>query len=448
MVSIACALGRIKDELCQLISDEVILQACQDAGYEWRDRVLGPVSTVQLFVLQVLHGNTAMTHLRHLTGWSMTASGYCQARMRLPLSVFQKLIQWVTAQLRTATHQVGRWHGHRIFHIDGSSFSMPDTDELQACFGQPSGQKKGCGFPVASLMAMMDAATGLIVEAFALPLRVHDMSHAATMHQALQPGDVVVGDRGFCSYAHLSLVLQRRLHAVFRMHQATKVSFKPGRRCARQLPQSVRIGVPTSEWIRGLGPLDQRVRWHKNNKRPSWMTQEQYAALPETITVRELRYRVHRRGYRSKQITLVTTLTDPNQYPAGDLAQLYGGRWQLEVNLRTLKQTMGMDVLRGKHVETVKKELAVFTLVYNLVRFVVLQAARNQDQPADRISFVDTLRWLRDAVLIKMPVMVVNPRRPGRFEPRLVKRRPKQYSWMQKPRHELRQDIVKKQRAA
>ena len=444
MVSIARAVERIKDELCELIRPELILSACQDAGYVWRDRALGPVATVQLFVLQVLHGNTAMHHLRHLTGLSITASGYCQARLRLPLSVLETLTQRVTARLRTATRHVGRWHGHRIFHIDGSSFSMPDTDQLQTHFGQPSGQRKGCGFPVASLMVLMDAATGLILEAFALPLRVHDMAHAASMHQALG-----VGDRGFCSYAHLSLVLQRQLHAVFRMHQRTQVSFKPGRRCVHELPKSQRKGVPSSQWIKCLGPLDQLVMWYKSGKKPKWMTDQQYANLPETIMVRELRYRVQRRGYRTKQVTLVTTLADPTKYPAENLAQLYSGRWQQEVNFRDLKQTMGMDVLRGKSVDTVMKELAVFTLVYNLVRQVMLQAAQHQNQPPDRISFVDALRWLRDADdATGLPSLIVNTKRPNRFEPRCVKRRPKQYLLMRKPRQQLKQNLIRKQLAA
>ena len=449
MVSIPWAVGRIKDELHQWISPELILAACQEAGYGWRDRALGPVATVQLFVLQILHGNAAMNHLRHLTNWPMTASGYCQARMRLPLSVLEKLTQRVTIQLRTATRHIERWHGHRIFHIDGSSFSMPDTEPLQAHFGQPGGQRNGCGFPVARLMALMDAATGLIVEAFAMPLRTHDMAHAAAMHPALGVADVLVGDRGFCSYTHLALVLQRDLHAVFRMHQRTTVSFKPGRRSVRQMPKSQRKGIPTSQWIKRLGPLDQLVLWYKPQQKPQWMAPDQYAYLPDAITVREIRYRVPRRGYRTKQVTLVTTLIDSTKYPAEDLAQLYGGRWQQEVNFRDLKQTMGMDVLRGKSVDTVIKELAVFTLVYNLVRLVMLKAAENQGQPPDRISFIDALRWLRDAQnSTALPILIVNPKRPDRSQPRVVKRRSKQYPLMQKPRHPLKQDMDNKQLAA
>lgn len=449
MVSIARAVGRIKDEWCEWISPTLILAACLEAGYVWRDRTLGPVATVQLFVLQVLHGNTAMTHLRHLTDLSITASGYCQARMRLPRSVLEQLAQRVTAQLRTATQRIGRWHEHRVFHIDGSSFSMPDTQPLQAHFGQPGGQRHGCGFPVASLMVLMDAASGLIVKAFALPLRIHEMAYAASMHPALGVGDVLVGDRGFCSYAHLSLVLQRQLHAVCRMHQRTTVSFKPGRRCARQMPKSQRKGIPASQWIKRLGPLDQLVMWPKPKQKPAWMTDPQYANLPDAITVRELRYRVERRGYRTKQVTLVTTLIDPTTYPAEDIAQLYGGRWQQEVNFRDLKQTMGMDVLRGKSVDTVMKELAVFTLVYNLVRMVMLQAAQNQNQPPDRISFIDALRWLRDADdSSALPTLIANPKRPDRCEPRVIKRRPKQYTVMRKPRQQLKQSLANKKLAA
>ena len=172
------------------------------------------------------------------------------------------------------------------------------------------------------------------------------------------------------------------------------------------------------------------------------MTREQYDALPDSIIVRELRYTVTRKGCRSRTITLVTTLLDPRTYPVDELAEQYRGRWNIEVNFRHLKQTMKMDVLKCKTVAGVLKELAVFTLVYNLVRLVMLRAARRRNVPPDRISFIDALRWLRHADnAIELMDLIVNPERPGRIEPRKVKRRNLRYPVMNKPRYELKQAL-------
>lgn len=173
------------------------------------------------------------------------------------------------------------------------------------------------------------------------------------------------------------------------------------------------------------------------------MSREEYEALPATITVRELRYKVASPGFRTRRVTLVTTLLDPERYPAAELAELYGARWAIEVNLRHLKVTMGMDVLRCKSAEGVMKELYVFALAYNLVRRVMLQAAEQQGVEPDRVSFTDALRWLRHASPgDEWPPLIVNPKRPDRFEPRARKRRPKQYPPLSRPRHELRKALL------
>ena len=261
----------------------------------------------------------------------------------------------------------------------------------------------------------------------------------------MQPGDVVVWDRAGCSYAHLALLFQQNLHAIFRMHQKQIVNFRPGRKHAKQSPKRQRTGQPKSQWLKRLGPCDQLVRWFKPTRRPKWMTQEEYEELPDSLILRELRYAVDRDGFRSKRITLVTTLLDPEQYPAAELAEQYLGRWEIELNFRHLKQTMKMDVLKCETVDGVLKELAIFTLVYNLVRLVMRRAAARQKVPVDRISFIDALRWLcatHDTnVLIDL---VVNPRRPGRVEPRVIKRRMKEYPLMTRPRAELRQELLSK----
>jgi IS4 transposase len=208
-------------------------------------------------------------------------------------------------------------------------------------------------------------------------------------------------------------------------------------------------GRPRSRWVKRLGQDDQLVEYQKPKSRPAWLSAEEYAALPANLLVRELRYRVHIPGRRTRQVTLVTTLLDPKRYPAQALAKLYGLRWRAEVDLKHLKQTLGMDVLRSKTVPGVMKELLAFAIVYNLVRRVMHAAARRQKVAPSRISFIDAWRWLRQARPgDEPPALACNPERVGRFEPRVRKRRPKQYPLMKHPRAELRQAILTQKLAA
>ena len=185
--------------------------------------------------------------------------------------------------------------------------------------------------------------------------------------------------------------------------------------------------------------MDQVVEYFKPVRCPVWISADEYWKLPESIMVRELRYRITAPGFRTREVTLVTTLLDATAYPADALAELYGTRWRIEENLKSLKQTMKMDVLKCMTVDGVLKELTMYALAYNLVRVTMCQAAGRQGVEADRVSFIDALRWLRGAEEgEEMPELVVNPRRPGRYEPRVRKRRPKQYPVMKKPRAELR----------
>jgi len=191
------------------------------------------------------------------------------------------------------------------------------------------------------------------------------------------------------------------------------------------------------------------VEYVKPKERPAWLTEEQYAQLPETLVVREVRYTITDRKRRTRVITLVTTLLDPERYPAKELAKLYGLRWTVETNLRHLKQTLNLDVLRCRTVDGVLKELAMLVLIYNLVRRVIWEAARRQEVAADRISFIDAWRWLRHAQLgDELPDLVVNPERPGRAEPRVRKRRPKQFPLMKRPRAQLRKEMFRQRVAA
>ena len=321
---------------------------------------------------------------------------------------------------------------------------MPDSQELRQEFGQPGGQAAGCGFPTAHLLVQFDLAQGFLLRALAAPGRTHDLKHAAVMHQDLHADDVVVGDRAFCSYAHLALCQRHGLHGLFRAHQKQIISFRSRRRHVRPGEVSPEeVGLPRSRWLKKLGREDQLVEYFKPPKKPVWLTAEQYAALPDAVQVRELRFRVRLPGRRPRVITVVTTLLDPDPYTAKELARLYEKRWQVETNLRHLKQTLGLDVLRCRTFPGVMKELLMFVVAYNLVRRVMAEAARRQQVDANRISFVDALRWLRQARRGEaVPQLKVNRERPGRYEPRVRKRRPKQFALRRKPRAVLRATLA------
>ena len=443
-------LRTIRQDLADVLKAQAIIEACRHSGHRWRDRVLTPVAVIHWFLRQILLGNTAVQHVSLLAERTFTDSAYCQARTRIPLEVFRILLRNLNSVLQPQTRTDGLWHGHRTFLIDGSAVSMPDTPELQLHFGQPGGQKAGCGFPVAKILAMFNFGTGLLMELAIAPLRTHEMSQIGLVHPTLQPGDVLVGDRGFCSFVHLAMLAQRGVHAVFRLHQRQIVDFAPGRPFAgpkESGPQAK--GKVRSRQIRKLGPMDQVVEWFRPASVPKWLETEKLAAMPDCVTVRELQYAIEKRGYRTRQIVLVTTLLDAEAYPAESLAELYGMRWRVEQNLRDLKQTLGMDILKCKSVEGVLKEIHAFAIVHNLVRVVMAEAAKRQGVRPDRISFAEALRWLESADFdMELPRLVVNPERPGRAEPRVRKRRPKQFPLMKKPRAKWKQDLSTQQLAA
>ena len=446
MASITHALQQIKTDLGSVLSEEHIAQVCREVGHTWRTRLLDPIVTVHIFILQILHGNTAMTHLPRLVGRRFTAAAYCLARQRLPLAVLQTLVRQVVAQLQHTNDAEHRWRGHRTFFVDGSSCSMPDTPDLQEHFGQPSGQKPGCGFPVAHLLALCDAATGTIIDLLASSWRIHDLTRMGELHPHLRDGDVLVADRGLCSYAHVALLFMQEVQAVFRMHQRIIVDFRPHRPPVEGRHAK---GRPRSHWLAALGTLDQLVMWPKPAQPPRNVSAEVFATLPAYLVLRELRYRVGCRGFRTRAVTLVTTLLDPERYPVQALAELYGARWQIEVNFRHLKQTLGLDVLKSRSAVGVRKELLVFALVYNLVCQVMCETAAAQGVLVARVSFIDALRALAFASHGHgVTAVLVNPHRPGRIEPRVRKRRPKEYPLMTKPRAVLRQALLEQDIAA
>lgn len=439
-------LSRLRADITACLSPEAITDACRAVGHRWRDRALSPVTTVYLFLLQILHGNTACQHVVQFGVWRFTESAYCQARKRLPLAVLQVLLERVTAMVRQTTQASSLWLGrHRVWIVDGSTFSMPDVEELRRHFGQPTGQRPGCGFPLAKFLALVDLATGMISKVVTAPHRTHESILVTPAHDGLEAGDVLVGDRAYCSIAHVVFLVQHGIHAVFRPHQQIIVNFKPGREHVMPTATNPRRGLPRSRWERAISLNDQVVTWFKPKEPLLWMTPEQFAALPQETTVRELRYRVETPGFRTREIVLVTTLLDPEVYSAEAVANLYYRRWQIETNFKDLKITMNMDVLRCKTLLGVFKELAVFALVYNLVRSTMAEAASVRGVAAIRISLQDTVRWLTGSEAEQgggLRVILVNRQRSGRVEPRVIKRRPKSYPRMTVPRSELRKRLL------
>jgi Transposase DDE domain len=451
MARVSSILAGIADDLEKYLPEESVLATFRSVGHQWRERQLGPVRTLHLFILQVLACNTAMAHLRHMAGEVFSLAAYCQARARLPLSALQGLLRDSSAAMRAAVIKsaaqedpvgVGLWHGLRAFLVDGSSTITPDTPDLQKAFGQPTGQKPGCGFPVPKLLALFDAFTGMVVEMLGFPLYTHEQSKVWMLHPLLKSGDLLVGDRGFCSFVHLAMLQARGVKACFRCHHRQKVDFRRGRRNQETSAAADRTGRPTSEFVRRLGKHDQIVRWKRPSVMPAWMTAEQWAAIPEWLEVRELRYTLASKGQRTHAVTIATTLLDESLYPKADVAELYAMRWRVETRFSELKTTLKMRKLKSKSPEGVLKELAIYCLVYNMVRAVTAAAGLRQNVEPERISFIDALRWLLLAEPgAPIPDLIVNPIR-NRHEPRVIKDLQDTYRKMTRPRGELRKELI------
>ncbi len=268
-----------------------------------------------------------------------------------------------------------------------------------------------------------------------------EMNQFIGLHAALRPGDVLLADRGFCSFINIALLSFFPVDAVFRMHQKVIVDFTPNRPHNARGQKNRRRGRPTSRFLRRLGHDDQIVQWVKPARKPWWIDAALFTGLPQTMEVRELRYHVIARGRRTRVVTIATTLLDPMRYPKRRIAELYGLRWEVETNFRHLKQTMGMDQLKSRSVDGVLKELMIFVLVYNMVRAAMMLAARRQKvDDANRVSFIDALRGLCSLITptpaAPMIELIVNPPRPGRWHPRVKKRRMKEYDLMNRPRRD------------
>lgn len=434
MASVVDALRRVKGDPARVLRAEHVEAACSSAGYQdWRERALGPVATVRAMAAQALHGNAPIGEVVRLHKGAFTGPAFCRARQRLPLQVlfelFHKQQGWAMQTIAESSRSAGDgglWRGHRTWLTDSTGFSMPDTPELQSYFGQPSNQKSGCGFPVCRALLLFDWHSVMLMDFIPAPLDTGEGALAPLAHTSLRVGDVVLADSNFGTFGQLALQQARGVHALCEVQ------------CSREVSFEWRTARSGAELVRKITPRDQIVKWQKPKKRPEWMDVRQFDALPASIQLREIRVKVHGQGSRKREVTLVTTLLDEKKYAARALAELYGRRWRIEDSIRTLKHTLKLDVLRCKSVHGVLKELVVIALVYNMTRIVMLDAARRQRVAPDRISFIDALRWWRWAGPDEANLtLCINPRRSGRAQPRVRKRRAKAYPLMHEPRDVL-----------
>ncbi len=365
---------------------------------------------------------------------SANTGAYCQARQRLPEAVLRRLTRRVGDEPLLEAPVRWLWHGRDVKIVDGSTVSMPDTPENQAAYPQPKSQKPGLGFPLARLLVVFSLAVGTALDAALGRYQGKETGETAlfrSLHDNLCERDIVLADRYFCSYFEIALLQRRGVDVVLRLHQRRMADFRRGQR---------------------LGRNDHLVVWDKP-PRPQWMDEATYRQLPDTLTLREMRFPVTPPGFRTETIVVVTTLLDPEEVSVQDLADLYRARWQAELDLRSLKMTMQMDILRSKTPAMVRKEMWAHLLCYNLIRTVMAQAAHQHDLRPREISFKGTvqtlaafapyallaragqLQELSSRVLAAIAQHRVGDR-PDRSEPRARKRRNDTYPLLMIPRRQ------------
>lgn len=427
------------DGLAGLISRFIPATLFSELGE--RDRVFTPWITFCAFLGQVLQrGASCRDAVRRVQAWHLaigsgvvadsSTGGYCQARQRLPIevlrTVFFRLGQWCSERAR----KDDLWLGRVVKVMDGCGLSMPDTAANRAVYPYAGGQKPGCGFPTGQLVGLFSLCTGHLARFVVSSWKAHEAPLARELVGWVKAGEVVLADRAFCSWALLALLQRKSVDVVMRLHQARK----------SQLGQ---------------------VTWKKPQRQGPW-EEDLWAELPEQLELRVVRFRVEVPGFRTEEITLVTTLLDESAYPDEALAALFRRRWQVELDFRDLKTVLGLDVLRTQTPTMIEKEVYLQAIAYSLTRALMLEAARQHDVPPDRISFKGTVSALRAfaplfasaakaaadryADLLLALASDPVPLRPDRVEPRAVKRRPKCYQLITKPRHRMRVSASRRQK--
>jgi hypothetical protein len=397
-------------------------------GFLWQ--VLNPGSACREVVRQI----QALFALHTGGAVDEGTGGYCQARRRLPLETLEKVRQ--AAAAHAETHGQRWWHRLTPKVLDGCSVSLPDTKANQKDYPQPGGQKPGCGFPLLKLVGVFSLATGALLGYAKGNQHQHELALLEALLELFQPGDLALADRGFCSFVLVARLLLRGVGSVMRLHQARSADLRRGQR---------------------LGKRDRLMTWRKPVQKPWYVPAAAWRELPNELPVRVLRFTLRSKGFRPAAVTLVTTLVDAQTYSAEAIARLYARRWQIELWFRDLKTTMGMEVLRCQKPALMHKELEMYFIAYNLTRCLMVQACQKHRVPLERLSFkgsVDAARQFSGAIaqarshkkqkeliarLLEVIAQDQVPERPGRREPRAVKRRPKPFPWLTAPRHKFKE---------
>jgi hypothetical protein len=432
-------LGRLDcDRRLALLAPHVALD--EHGAAPLRRRVFTHWRTFWLFLFQVLSPGqscreTVQTAKIWMTAGELSAntSAWCQARARLPQSLLDRTFAAGAQNLSAQVPPAALWRGRRVRVVDGTSVKLPDTPSNQKQWPQPQTQKAGCGFPVLRLVVLFCLACGALVAYELGPLSVAERELWRSIWALLEAGDVLVGDRGFCSLGELWWLGRRGVDCVVRLNARRSAGMRP---------------------VRRLGKNDWLVAWTKMKQPPKWFTPEQWAAVPAELLVRQVTFSVPVNGWRTRTVTVATTILDPKAAPAAELAELYRRRWRAELFIRDIKTTLGMEMLSCKSPAMARKEMLMHLIAYNLIRSLMWEAAARAGVAPLRLSFkgaLDTLRqwspilmlcrkserkpmWHRFLMTVGAHVL---PCRPGRAEPRAIKTRPKNYPLLNKPRHEF-----------
>jgi hypothetical protein len=433
----------------EVLPAERIETALREEGATWRDCVYTPLLTLWAFLGQVISPDgSCRAAVMRVLAWLVSrgerpctpeTDPYCKARQRLPESLFVRLVRETGRALHQAALADWRWQGRTVKIADGTTVSMPDTEENQAEYPQLATQQPGVGFPIARLVVVFCLACGTVIDAALGRYQGKKTGENAllrTLADAFEPGDVLLADRYFSGYFDIAFWQQQSVDVVTQLHQRRRCDLRRGWR---------------------LGPNDHLVVW-KKPQRPQWMDEATYANLPDGLVVREVRVRIPVAGFRTKVVVVVTTLLDADVYSARHLAELYRARWHAELDLRSLKVTLGMDVLRCKSPAMVRKEVWAHLLAYNLIRTLMAQAAEETGCTPRDLSFKGTLQTMKEFaahlphargqtreelyvwLLLAIAAQQVNDR-PNRIEPRACKRRPKQYPRLVQPRRVARKQL-------
>jgi hypothetical protein len=430
------------EALSNVLASGDLERLVQQHGGQYHDRLYPPLRTLGLFIDQALSADDACQDAvarnlsertgRGASGCSLNTGPYCKARRRLPQELIVQVHRALVRRMEQVQPSSWRWHGRSVKLVDGTTVSMPDTPANQEAFPQSSTQQPGLGFPLARVVAIISLGHGAPLAWAMAACQGKDTGEQALFRElcgSLQPGDLVLADRLYCDYWTLAMLQARGVDLLACQNARRSYDFRRGKR---------------------LGRSDHIVQW-KRPHCPPWMDPESYAKLPDTLSVREVR--VHGR-------VLVTTLLDARAATPAELDRLYGNRWNIEVDLRSIKAEMGMDILRCKSPEMIRKELAVHLLAYTLVRAVMAQAASLAHVLARALSFKGALQvlsayhqQLRHSVGKRISVMISHvlgalsalrpPWRPNRVEPRAIKRRPKPHRLLMIPRNLARLHLAR-----